>query len=80
MSSIYEQVIDAGLPFDHHESDLYIRVCPKAWAMVACYVHKPNVTIFTSQLDGQEWFDVPFAYDPFWENAEKQIDAWAASK
>ena len=78
MSSIYDQVIESGLAFDHRESDLYIRVCPKAWAMISCYVHKANVTTFICQLDGQEWFDVPFAYDPYWNDAEKKVEQWAA--
>ena len=47
---------------DHHESDLYVIKNEVSSAWVTQYQFKENVEIFTSELDGQKWFDIPFAY------------------
>lgn len=64
--SLFDQVKAAGLPFDNHESDLYIPVNETSQKLINGYKFKSNVTQFTSQIDGKRWFDVPFAYEPFW--------------
>ena len=68
METIYAQLKAAGVPLDHHESDLYAKVTPNSNRIVGGYEHKANVTQFTSQTDNAQWFDIPFAYDPFWED------------
>ena len=65
--SIYEKVIAAGITYDNHESDLYIPVNPETRRIVFEYPYRTNVTTFVSQIDGKLWFDVPFAYTPFWD-------------
>ena len=70
--TIYEQLKAAGVPLDHHESDLYARVEPKSRAIVAA--NYPSAKMFRSQIDGELWYDIPFAYDPWWiERGQKGV-------
>src|SRR5262245_63688711 len=62
--SLYKDAVQAGIPIDHHESDLYILDTPAARSLIA--KHKLKGKRFTSRLDGLRWLDVPFAYEPFW--------------
>ncbi len=68
---LYEAIIAMGVKMDSHESDLYIPVTKETKALVAQYEYKENVTTFKSQIDGAIWFDVPFAFIPFWEARRK---------
>jgi hypothetical protein len=67
MPSIYEQLLAAGVPLDSHESDLYALVTPESKAIIDAYQFKCNVTTFVSQIDNKHWYDIPFAYQPYWE-------------
>lgn len=63
---IYEEMKQAGVETGSHESDLYAKVCEASRAIVARYPFKASVTTFTSRVDKQLWYDIPFAYTPFW--------------
>lgn len=63
--SLYQELRAAGIPTDHHESDLYVLDTPAARALIG--KHGKKGSSFTSQIDGKRWLDVPFTYDPFWE-------------
>jgi hypothetical protein len=65
--SIYTELKTAGVSVSSHESDLYAKVTPESEALIARYQFKINVKRFRSQIDGTPWFDIPFAYDPYWE-------------
>lgn len=78
--NIYDEVIKQKIEHSSHSSDLYIPVNDETKKLVSQYEHKGNVTIFSSAIDGKPWFDIPFAYEPFWPNAEKQIDKWCENK
>lgn len=71
--SIYQAMIDAGVPVDHHESDLYAKVTPESREIVRQYEFRHNVSLFKAQSSGEMWYDIPFAYQPFWENVSKSI-------
>lgn len=71
MGTIYEQLKAAGVPLNSHESDLYAKVTPESKAIVEKWEHFQNASQFTSQIDGQRWYDLPFAYDPFWKAKQK---------
>jgi hypothetical protein len=73
MSDIYHDLLAAGVPLDSHESDLYAKVTPASRAIVTRSGH--SFTVFRSQIDGALWFDLPFAYLPFWERVQ-----WRAGK
>lgn len=66
--SIYEQAV-ATLPasdIDHHESDLYLRKTPESAKLIEGYTFKQNITTFIDGIEGVVWYEIPFAYDPFW--------------
>jgi hypothetical protein len=64
---IYEIVKEKNIPFDHHESDLYVKKTRESTLIIRNYEFKDNVTIFTSDIDGTLWYDIPFAYTPFYK-------------
>ncbi len=67
-SSIYEEMKAAGIEIDHHESDFYAKVTPESERIVAGYRFRSQVNRFISNIDNELWFDIPFAFNPFWEN------------
>lgn len=64
---LWNKVVELGIEHDSHESDLYIPVNEQTVALIAEYEYKSNVTTFISQIDKKRWYDIPFAYIPFWE-------------
>jgi len=71
--SIYKQMLAAGVPVDHHESDLYAKVTPESTAIVSAYKFRGIVTRFQSQIAGDGiWYEIPFAYDPAWEKLARR--------
>lgn len=65
METLYSDCVAAGVQVDHHESDLYIPANETTRALLV--KHGARASIFTSQIDGKPWYDVPFAYQPFWD-------------
>ena len=65
---LFDKVKDFNIPYSSHESDLYIPVNKETTKLINEYEFKCNVTRFTSQIDKKQWFDLPFAYIPFWTN------------
>lgn len=65
--NIYEQLKKAGVELDSHESDLYAKCGEISCRIIEKYEHRANVRTFTSQIDGKRWYDIPFAYTPFWD-------------
>lgn len=77
MSTLYEDLVAAGVEVDHHESDLQFRWNGAAQGIYADHQGKRGadgqrplrVSTFHSQRAedrGEWWAEVPFAYDPFW--------------
>jgi hypothetical protein len=64
-TDVYQQLKDAGCALDNHESDLYVEATPTALEIVKASGR--SFTRFTSQVDGKQWLDVPFAYRPWWD-------------
>lgn len=72
--SIYKVLMDAQVPdkdIDNHFSDLYLRATPQNTELLKRYYEANGVKRlpekFRSKLDNDEWYDIPFAYDPYWE-------------
>ena len=66
--TIYEQAKELGIPMDNHESDLYLPVNDKTRILVSNHIAKGGgATTFCSQIDNRLWYDIPFAYLPWWE-------------
>ena len=62
--SLYEELKTAGIPLDNHESDLYAKVTSESRDIVVRSGW--SCSTFVSNIDGGLWFDLPFAYEPFW--------------
>jgi len=68
--SVHQQMLAAGVEIDHHESDLYAKVCPESTRILeeaGIAVDGHSARTFTSQVDGEQWYDLPFRYEPFWD-------------
>ena len=59
---------ELGIEFDNHESDLYIPANEVTTKLIDAYDFKQNVTKFRNESNGKQWYDIPFAYDTFWNN------------
>lgn len=64
--TLYQELLQAGFEMGNHCSDLYVPVNIVSTMIIAkhpqCFAQK-----FVSRLDGKLWYDIPFAYEPFWE-------------
>ncbi len=67
--SLYQECLRRGIPTANHASDLYIPVNATTTRLVA--EHGKSVTTFVNQVEGGLWYDVAFAFDPFWEAKQK---------
>ena len=65
--TIFEKVVAQNIQYNSHRSDLYIPVNKETKRLIAEYEFKENVTKFKDAIDNEWWFDIPFAYDPFWK-------------
>jgi len=66
--SIYKKMVEAGVEVRKHESDLYVPNNETTRAIIAEYEHKNSVTSFYCYDNVNDpWFDIPFAYDPWWD-------------
>ena len=63
--SLYAECVARGIHFSNHESDLYIPVTPETRELCKHFGHQPQV--FTNQVEGGSWYDVPFAFVPWWD-------------
>jgi len=70
-SELYEKAV-ATLPskdIDHarFSSTLYLRRTPASKALTDEYEFLNQVTAFRDQIEHVMWYEIPFAYMPFWE-------------
>ena len=68
LRSIYDACLAAGVPMDSHESDLYIPVNETTTAILRRF--GSTASTFTNQVAGGLWYDVPFAFLPWWEKRQ----------
>jgi hypothetical protein len=54
-----------GVQIESHYSDMYVPVNDLTTRLLRHYKCRSNVTTFTNRVEGGLWFDIPFAYDPF---------------
>jgi hypothetical protein len=70
LPSVYAECLAAGVPMASHYSDLYIPANDQTREILKrCgkKVDGHNVSTFINQVEGGTWYDVPFAYLPYWE-------------
>jgi hypothetical protein len=65
--SIYQKVIKLDVYVGGYCSDLYVEVTPETKEIVNAYEYKEQVTTFRNQVNKKMCFDIPFAYEPYWE-------------
>jgi hypothetical protein len=73
INNIYEKAVKIMLPeqIDHNASDLYIMVTPESKKLINDYEFRGNVETFISAIAPHVlWFDIPFAYTPYWNNKD----------
>lgn len=64
--SLFAEVKAAGVPFDHHESDLYLPNTPTVRAILARHpAQARNAEPFVDRVTRRPAIDVPFAFEPF---------------
>ena len=73
--TIYEKALAtiSAKDIDHHESDLYLRKTPKTEKLINEYEFKNNVSVFRDAIDHELWYEIPFAYTPFFEERCKRL-------
>ncbi len=73
--SLYAELVAAGVPTANHYSDLYAKVTPESHALVRAAMKRREVSdvkTFQNQVEGGTWFDIPFAYVPYWETIQAE--------
>lgn len=72
--SLFEECVRREIPIGSHCSDLYIKRTMESIELLKHYeLEKKNSTLFLSQIKGEGlWFDVAFAYQPYWDKMKKQ--------
>lgn len=67
---IYNEVVRLGIPHSNHYSDLYIPSTDETRQLLKdCGI--TTARPFVNKVEGGIWFDVPFAYLPFWDKKAK---------
>ena len=79
IKSLYQCFLDGGVPpeeISHHYSDLYVTVSLKSKRILEEFRKQSSIRCFAEIFkanDGSgDWYDIAFAYDPFWEEAAKK--------
>lgn len=66
--SLYTDLKDAGIECESYQSDLHIPDTIEAREILKRHPeHDRNAKRFRSEIDGRMYLDVPFAFDPYWE-------------
>lgn len=70
--TLFQALQEAGIKIEHHESDLYFPVSEKSTEILNQFpLQEKNKTFFFNVNDDcKKWYDIPFAYDPYWESKE----------
>ena len=69
-TTLWAEVQSRGIEHANHESDLYLPATDEVREILKRFPeHKP--TTFLNQVTGTTWFDIPFAFLPWWEKRAK---------
>ena len=68
-SDLYDEIVKVAKPeeMDHWYSDLYVKAIPAVTAILERYEYAHQVWSFRDQIERKLWYDIPFAYKPYWE-------------
>lgn len=71
--SLYTDLVDAGIETSNRYSDLYFPVSQEAAEILAKHEKQKSIAKrFTSNIDSKPMFEVPFAFDPYWDEKLKK--------
>lgn len=71
--SLYTDLVAAGQEVSNWQSDLYVVATEKSLEIIR--EHKASKSAFKSQVDGRLMYEVPFAFDPFWNSRQPKAKA-----
>ncbi len=68
IAGLFTEVKERGIEFDSHYSDLYIPVTKQTVEILERRGLRGTtvVQIFNNSIDGKPWFEIAFAYTPYW--------------
>lgn len=67
-AQLYAALVEMGATMENHEGDLYVKIDTNVIKLIARYKFKTQVKIFQSDIpNGGTWYDIPFAYVPYWK-------------
>ena len=75
-ASIFQRLQASGCTMDNHESDLYVKLdgiargILQTWCAESGHNHYKQ---FRSEVDGAMWAELPFRFDPYWENRQAHV-------
>jgi hypothetical protein len=66
--SLYTTLVEAGVKVGNWQSDLYFPVSDVTREILAGFPKEKSIAkTFKSNIDGKPTYEVPFAFDPYWE-------------
>jgi hypothetical protein len=70
----YESIVRLGIEHHNNESDLYVPITEETTALLKeCLIPESSYSTFTSNIDGDRWYNVYFAYIPWWDRLFKRV-------
>lgn len=76
MVNIYDALKFAGCILASHESDLYVKAGPTARRVIREALNDGRLatrpTLFEATDNSGVWYEIPFAYQPFWDRKLKR--------
>lgn len=69
--TIKEQLLSLGMKeneLDNWTTDLYVLKNDISTKWISQYKYKTNVTTFIDEIDGNIWYEIPFAYSEYHAN------------
>ena len=66
---LYNEIVKVTTPEQrgNWNSDLQCKVTKETQELVEKYDFRSAVTVFISTIDGTLWYEIPFAYTPWWK-------------
>lgn len=62
ITDLLQEVKKRKIPYNHHESDLYIPITPETKNLIERYKYKACVNTFVDNIDHKPCFDIFAAY------------------
>lgn len=63
---LYDVFLEAGVEISNHYSDMYVPVNEFTTKTLIEYSDIHTYSQFTNQLNGERYYDIPFAFSPYW--------------